>query len=141
MRDLSSTKKGRIAELAITERLLRFGFEVFAPACDDAGVDLVAKIPQGIFIELQIKARIVWRDTDTFIINEFPDDCTFFVACYDLRNKNLFLLPGSVVKSSCQQIGKKGNWYVIPHSFLQQHKQYKNLNGLIHINDYLDSIF
>ncbi len=141
MNHLSSTKKGRVAEFALVSRLLKFGFEVFTPACDDAGVDLVVKTPRGIFVEMQLKARIIWKDTDTFIANDFPDDCTFFIVCYDFRNQNWFFLPGSFVKKNCQRIGKKGNWYVIPHGLLQKNIQYKNQRGLVFINEHIDELF
>jgi len=141
MDQLSSTKKGKVAEFALVARLLKFGFNVFTPACDDAGVDLIAKIPRGIYIELQVKARIVWKNTDTFIINDFPDDCNFFVACYDLRKGDCFFIPGSVVKASCQRIGKNGNWYVITYYFLQNNVRYKNKTGMKNIISYLDNLF
>ena len=53
---LNSLQLGRFAEYHVTMALVRAGLDVYAPAIDDRGIDLVARLGPGRYLEVQVKA-------------------------------------------------------------------------------------
>ena len=57
--DLTSTRKGRIAEVGVMFAAIRKGWDAYIPAGDGSKVDMVLIDPQGVAIRTQIK----WGNT------------------------------------------------------------------------------
>lgn len=54
--NLNKQQLGRFYEQHVQMELTLRGFQLYIPTVDDHGVDLVARLPKGEFLELQIKA-------------------------------------------------------------------------------------
>ena len=53
---LNSHQLGRFAEYHVTMSLVRAGLDVYAPAIDDRGIDLITRLGHGRYLEIQVKA-------------------------------------------------------------------------------------
>ncbi len=53
---MSKITFGKSIEYKVASEMLREGFDVYLPAADDHGVDLIAKTPAGNIVEVQVKA-------------------------------------------------------------------------------------
>ena len=53
---LNSHQLGRFAEYHVTMALVRAGLDVYTPSIDDRGIDLVARLGPGRYLEIQVKA-------------------------------------------------------------------------------------
>jgi len=54
---MSTTRKGRIGELEVTQDLLKKGWNVYSPIVDDHGIDLVAEKGNTIH-HIQVKTKV-----------------------------------------------------------------------------------
>ena len=61
---LNHMQIGRYAEYYAKMEFTSYGYDVYTSEVDDHGVDFVAKSPQGVFLEVQVKAV---RDNYVFI--------------------------------------------------------------------------
>jgi hypothetical protein len=52
---LNHLQLGRFAEYYVTMRFVRAGVDVYTPAVDDRGIDLVARVAPGRYLEVQVK--------------------------------------------------------------------------------------
>ena len=53
---LNGLQLGRFAEYHVTMALVRAGLDVYTPAIDDRGIDLVTRLGPGRYLEIQVKA-------------------------------------------------------------------------------------
>jgi hypothetical protein len=72
---LNSLQLGRFAEYHVTMALVRAGLDVYTPAIDDRGIDLVARLGPGRYLEIQVKAtrgfNYVFLRKSVFAIDPF----------------------------------------------------------------------
>ena len=72
---LNSLQLGRLAEYHVTMALVRAGLDVYTPAIDDRGIDLVARLGPGRYLEIQVKAtrgfNYVFMRKNVFAIDPF----------------------------------------------------------------------
>jgi hypothetical protein len=72
---LNTLQLGRFAEYHVTMALVRAGLDVYTPAIDDRGIDLVARLGPGKYLEIQVKAtrgfNYVFMRKSVFAIDPF----------------------------------------------------------------------
>lgn len=91
---------GRYAEYYAKMEFTSYGYEVYTSEVDDHGVDFIAKGPEGVFSEVQVKAV---RDNYVFIRKDkiLPDDA--HLVCYmrfsDGALPEVYIIPASVWKA------------------------------------------
>lgn len=77
---LNSLQIGRYAEYYAKMEFASFGFEVYTSEVDDHGIDFVAKVRNGKFLEVQVKSI---RDSSYVFMRKDR---------WDIRNENLYLV-------------------------------------------------
>lgn len=126
----NSLKKGKVAEYSLVSSFLSHDFEVYLPVVDIEGIDLIVKTPSGRYLELQVKARMMYSNT-SFIVKSVVNLSSRYVVCFDLRTLDFYVISGKEVIDCCLLIGKrKIKWYVIFNSFLSSCNCYKNEKGI-----------
>ena len=121
----NSLQKGKIAELTIATRLLEQDFEPYLPIVDIKGIDLIVK-HKNHYYELQVKARKVYKDKDTFIIQDLKQGPNYFLVCYDLLKKDAWYIPTHILAKKAKIVQGKIRWLVITSQILNELKEYKN---------------
>ena len=53
---MSKVSFGKSIEYKVASEMMREGFDIYFPAADDHGIDLMAKTPKGNIVEIQVKA-------------------------------------------------------------------------------------
>lgn len=77
---LNSLQLGRYAEYYAKMEFTSFGFEVYTSEVDDHGIDFVAKVRNGKFLEVQVKSI---RDSSYVFMRKDR---------WEIRNENLYLV-------------------------------------------------
>lgn len=77
---LNSLQIGRYAEYYAKMEFASFGFEVYTSEVDDHGIDFVAKVRNGKFLEVQVKSI---RDSSYVLMRKDR---------WNIRNENLYLV-------------------------------------------------
>ncbi len=124
-----SLKKGRIAEYFMASSFLKRDWEVFFPAVDSNGVDIILKVGE-TFLEIQVKARKIFRSEQTFTVREFPPRKNYFICLFDLHSQNYYLFPADFIRKIAKVWGNKSKWYVVEWGLLQKHNEFRNWRGL-----------
>jgi hypothetical protein len=95
---LNRLQLGRFAEYFVTIALVRSGLDVYTPAIDDRGIDLVARIRSGQYLEIQVKAT---RGLNYVYLRKsvFPIDGTRYLAyvrfAADYDEPCIYLIPAT----------------------------------------------
>lgn len=101
---MHSKKKGNIGQLAAGFHLSRLGYSVFTEQGDISKIDLIAE-KDGKILRFQCKAITPKNDTlgvplrkcgPNYRIKYTPDMFDYFTV-YDLVDKNLYVLPSSIL--------------------------------------------
>lgn len=94
---LNHMQIGRYAEYYAKMEFTSYGYDVYTSEVDDHGVDFVAKSPQGVFLEVQVKAV---RDNYVFIRKDKITLDDAHLVCYmrfsDGALPEVYLIPASV---------------------------------------------
>lgn len=112
----STVNRGRLAELYVQRELLRAALEVYVPIADDVGIDIVARVPGGNFVEIQVKStspsaqhprwfQVITAEQDPVR----PDLCYVFVE----PDETSWILPASILfdlQYTTRSKNKKGKY-------------------------------
>jgi hypothetical protein len=94
---LNSLQLGRFAEYHVTMALVRAGLDVYTPAIDDRGIDLVARLGPGRYLEIQVKAtrgfNYVFLRKSVFAIDSFR--YLAYVLLNGETEPTVFLIPST----------------------------------------------
>jgi len=94
---LTTQQLGRFAEYHVTMALVRHGVDVYTPAVDDRGIDLIARVELGTYLEVQVKAtrgnNYVYVRKSVFPIH--PNRYLAYVAFDGDREPDVFLVPST----------------------------------------------
>ena len=92
---LTTQQLGRFAEYFVTMALVRNGMDVYTPAVDDRGIDLIARIDVGTYLEVQVKATrgdsYVYVRKSVFPIH--PNRYLAYVSFDSEADPDVFLIP------------------------------------------------
>ena len=86
---------GKFAEYFVTMAFVRAGFDVYTPALDDRGIDLVVRLDAGKYLEIQVKAT----RNDSYVFmhkTSFPLDQYRYLAYVRFSTDpepSLYLIP------------------------------------------------
>ena len=94
---LTTQQLGRFAEYFVTMALVRSGMDVYTPAVDDRGIDLIARIDVGTYLEVQVKATrgdsYVYVRKSVFPIH--PNRYLAYVSFNSEADPDVFLIPST----------------------------------------------
>lgn len=94
---LTRQQLGRFAEYFVTIELVRNGMDVYTPAVDDRGIDLIARIDVGTYLEVQVKATrgnsYVYMRKSVFPIH--PSRYLAYVSFGSEADPDVFLIPST----------------------------------------------
>lgn len=112
---MSKITFGRSIEYKVASEMMREGFDVYLPAADDHGVDLVAKTPHGNIVEVQIKALSKMAKGGIFAaIKHSVKPNYYFVFYLESENKTWILSSADFLKLASQNTtGKNIGLYSI----------------------------
>lgn len=95
---LTKQQLGRFAEYHVTMALVRAGLDVYTPAIDDRGIDLIARLGTAHFVEFQVKAtrglNYVFMRKQVFAIH--PNRFLAYVHFVGDDEPTIYLIPSSV---------------------------------------------
>ncbi len=126
--ELSTERKGRIAEAAIALRLAILGYEIWRSMFEGNKVDLaVSRSGDQKFVRLQVK----WARRDTYgrphfyipngggrRIRHFKREYSDFIVAYDMESDTAFVIPAVVCEGkwhkTCDEQYAEA-WYLLEH--------------------------
>lgn len=95
--ELNHLQIGRYAEYYAKMEFTSYGYDVYTSEVDDHGVDFVAKSPEGVFLEVQVKAV---RDNYVFIRKDKIELDDRHLVCYMRFNDGalpeVYIIPATV---------------------------------------------
>ena len=111
---------GKRIEYSLIGKMLMEGLDVYLPLVDDHGVDCVIKRSDGVFIEVQIKARsneVI--DGDAALFSAIPHEATenFFFVFYSERLDTMWIMSSEEFLKECvtnkngKNAGKHSIWF------------------------------
>src|SRR3989338_7885942 len=87
-------RTGKRGEYRVIGKLLEKGFTVYTPVIDIDGIDCIIRNDKKRLIEIQIKTRNKNNEEETFFkIKEFKPNWDFFICCYLIDVKELWVIP------------------------------------------------
>jgi len=105
---LNRQQVGKFAEYFFKMELTMFGFQVYTPEVDDRGIDFIARLDQGPFLEIQVKSVRGWNYV--FVQKEkFPIGENRYLALGQLfqdQSPNLYLIPSLAWKDCANQASR-----------------------------------
>lgn len=100
---MSKITFGKSIEYKVVSEMLREGFDVYLPAADDHGVDLIAKTPGGNIVQVQVKALSKTAKGGLFAaINHTPQNNYYFVFYLESVDKIWILSSKDFVAQASQ---------------------------------------
>lgn len=108
---LNRQQVGAFTEYFVKMELAMFGFQVYTTEVDDRGIDFVARIDRGAFLEIQVKSL---RDSKYMFVqkDKFPIEENVYLALGLLsqgKAPELFLIPALAWKECAT---RKSNTFV-----------------------------
>lgn len=95
---LTNRQLGRFAEYHVTMALVRGGLDVYTPAIDDRGIDLIARLGTAHYVEIQVKAtrglKYVFMRKQVFPIH--PNRYLAYVHFGGDDEPTIYLVPSTV---------------------------------------------
>ena len=111
---------GKRMEYNLVGKMLMEGLDVYLPLVDDHGVDCVIKKEDGIFIEVQIKARsneVAEGDAALFAAITHELTPNFYFVFYSERLNSMWIMSSEEFLSECvtnkngKNKGKRSIWF------------------------------
>ena len=111
---------GKRIEYYVIGMMLKEGLDVYMPLVDDDAIDAVIKKPDGVFVEVQIKARskdVAFGDAALFAALKHDYRPNYWFVFYSERmDKTWILSSKEFIKESNQNkkgknIGKRSIWF------------------------------
>ena len=111
---------GKRIEYWIIGQMLKQGHDVYVPLVDDMGIDAVVRKPDGIFTEVQIKARsknVVFGDAALFAAMTHDPRKNYWFIFYSERMATMWIMTSKeFIKESNQNKtgknkGKRSIWF------------------------------
>ena len=111
---------GKRIEYYLIGKMLMEGLDCYVPLVDDNGVDCVVKKSNGVFIEIQIKARskdVKSGDAALFSAIEHYQRANYYFVFYSERLNCMWILSSEeflqecVTNKSGKNIGKHSIWF------------------------------
>jgi len=115
-----SASFGKRIEYYVIGLMLKEGLDVFLPMVDDDAIDAVIKKPDGIFVEVQIKARskdVVFGDAALFAAIPHEERQNYWFVFYSERIDKLWIMSSkefikeSVQNKTGKNMGKHSIWF------------------------------
>lgn len=91
-----SARKGKAQEYYVMYLLLKRGYQVYVPAADLDGIDILVRDDEGGFVELQVKSLKMSKDNYRIQVKNLERIWNRLIVCVDSLNEDIYVIPSTV---------------------------------------------
>ena len=113
---------GKAIEYKVASEMLREGFEIYLPAVDDHGVDLMARTPGGNIVEVQVKSLSKSAKGGLFSPIKHTPTSNFYFLFY-LESQDSMWIFNSADFLKYATVNKSGIKPILTEKMPQNHSQ------------------